>query len=94
MTDYTKKETTPEVWAVLRARHSAEMVCFGSYSAPGGDRLMGNTGKGRMDTDYGFPHASCPLIGISTTWDIDPEHPDRRPNERHKYWLCVPTDHI
>ncbi len=91
MCDHKKIPTTPEVWAVIHARHHQELTVFGSYSAPDGDYL-GNSLEGRMMTDYGFDGADCPLIGIDTRWDIDREKPHRRLNERHEYWLCVPID--
>lgn len=89
--DYKKIPTTPEVWAVIRARHHKEMDVFSSYSAPGGDEF-GNQCEGRMMTEYGLDGADCPLIGADTRWDIDHEQPHKRINERHEYWLCAPQD--
>ena len=88
--DYTKVPTSPEVWAVIRARHK-ELVVFGSYSAPDGDEF-GDPNEGRMMTEYGFQCSRCPLIGVETRWDINRDHPHTRENERHEYWLCAPRE--
>ena len=89
MCGYVRMITTPEVWAVIRARHHDDMKVFSSFSAPDGDS-MGNPDEGRMDTEYGFAGAPHPFIGTSTRWDIDREQPHKRLNERHNYWLCIP----
>lgn len=64
------------------------MRVFGSYSAPDGDQF-GDPSKGKMFTSYGFEHGDYPVIEAQTTWDIDPETPHKRANERHEYWLCL-----
>jgi len=89
--DYKKIPTTPEVWAVIKARHHNDLMVFSSYSAPDGDQF-GNHDEGRMMTEYGFVNADCPLMGADTRWDIDREKPNKRLNERGEYWLCVPID--
>lgn len=89
MSDYKRVPTSAEVWAVIRARHP-EMRVFGSYSAPDGDQF-GDPSKGKMFTSYGFEHGDFPVMEAQTTWDIDPEAPHKRPNERHEYWLCLPV---
>lgn len=89
MPGYVRKTTTPEVWAVIRARHHEDMRVFSSYSAPDGD-TMGDPGQGRMDTEYGFDGAPWPFMGASTRWDIDREQPHKIQNKTHEYWLCVP----
>ena len=91
MSEHKKIATTPEVWAVIRARHHKDLEVFSSYSAPNGDQY-GNADEGRMMTEYGFSGADCPLIGADTRWDIDREIPHKRLNERHEYWLCLPID--
>ena len=40
-----------------------------------------------IETSYGFDGAAAPIISARTEWDIDPESPDRRVNERHQFWL-------
>ena len=87
--EYKKIPTTPEVWAVIKARHHNDLMVFSSYSAPDGDQF-GNPDEGRMMTEYGFINADLPLMGADTRWDIDREKPHKRLNERHEYWLCVP----
>ena len=89
MSDYKRVPTSAEVWAVIRARHP-EMRVFGSYSAPDGDQF-GDPSKGKMFTSYGFEHGDFPVMDVQTTWDIDPNAPHKRPNERHEYWLCLPV---
>ena len=89
MSEYKRIETTPEVWAVIRARHASVMVVFSTYSDPQGEH-NGNT-SGRMETAWGFPGASVPTLYAKTTWDIDPEFSYKRGNEKHEYWLCVAT---
>jgi len=86
--DYKRIPTSPEVWAVIRARHP-ELRVFGSYSAPDGER-SGDPDKGKMFTSYGFEQGDYPVIEAQTTWDIDREAPCNRENERHEYWLCIP----
>jgi hypothetical protein len=88
MDDYIKVPTSPEVWAVIRARHT-ELVVFGSYSAPQGDRY-GNTNTGEMRTSYGFHDCYMPIIEARTTWRINREKPHERIDEKHEYWLCIP----
>ena len=84
---YERIPTSPEVWAVIRARHP-EMLVYGSYSAPNGDP-HGDSSRGEMRTSYGFRGANCPVIEARTTWTISPEAPHERFNEHHEYWLCV-----
>jgi hypothetical protein len=86
--DYRTIETSAEVWAVIRARHP-ELRVFGSYSAPDGDYLSGNTDRGTMFTSYGFLGHDFPVIEARTTWDVDHEQPHVRVNEQHRYWLCI-----
>lgn len=89
MSDYRKMPTSREVWAVIRARHN-DMVVFGSFSDPNGDQFGGGGTQGKMFSSFGFKNADYPLIEAETTWDIDPENPHRRQNEKHQYWLCLP----
>lgn len=88
MSNYQRISTSPEVWAVIRARHHADLRVFESYSAPEGDHF-GDPCKGRMCTAYGFPGGSYPLMMAETTWDIT-EQSHVRQNEQHQYWLCIP----
>jgi len=89
VSDYIKHETTYEVWKIIREAHP-DLVVFGSYSAPDGDRF-GDPNKAVMITSYGFEDDTFPIIEARTEWDIDFENPDsgKRKNETHKYWLCV-----
>jgi len=77
VSDKRKIETSTEVWAVIRAAHP-EMLVFATASS-----------TGDMYTEYGFPGAACPTIAARTTWDYGENY--RRLNERHEYWICVPT---
>ena len=81
--EYVKVTTSPEVWAVIRARHS-ELIVFNSYSAPDGDQF--NKDQAVMMTEYGFNKSGCPLIGAETRWEINRENPHKRVNEIHSYW--------
>lgn len=90
MSDYKRVTTSAEVFAVIRARHHKIMKVFGSYSAPDGD-AFGDLSQGKMFTSYGFDYGDYPVIESQTTWDIDSEHPEKRANERHEYWLCLPV---
>jgi hypothetical protein len=91
MPNYKTVETSPEVWAVIRARHP-ELVPFSTYSAPDGDYLGGNTSKGEMFTSFGFPGSDYPIMEARTTWEINPEERWKRNNEQHRYWLCLPIE--
>ena len=87
MSDYKRVPTSQQVWAAIRARHP-DLRVFGSYSAPCSDN--GDTRKGRMVTSYGLDIGDYPIIEAQTTWDIDNDAPQKRVNERHQYWLCLP----
>lgn len=89
MSDYKRVKTSPEVWAVIRARHP-EMVVFGSYSAPDGDFYV-NQSIGKMFTSFGFRGHDYPVIEVETTWDIVGL---KRENEKHDYWLCLPINDV
>jgi hypothetical protein len=43
MSNYKRRVTSPEVWAVIKARHSKDLVVFETYSS-----------IGHMQTRYGF----------------------------------------
>ena len=79
--------TSPEVWAVIKARHP-ELKVFSSYSAPDGDPY-GNPDECKMMTEYGFDGHDYPIIGAETTWDKNHDVPHIRLNEKHNYWLCI-----
>lgn len=83
MAEYTRLETTPEVWAVLRARHHKDMEVYATYSAPDGDQF-GDPTIARMETVYSI--RGVPFIEAKTTWDAGSL--DRK-NEAHHYWLCI-----
>jgi len=61
MKEYKSAPTSPEVWAVIRARHP-EMVVFGCFSNPNGTEFGGNGSKGEMFTSYGFNGGDYPVI--------------------------------
>ncbi len=90
MPDYKTIPTTPEVWAVIKARHHADLSVFSSFSNPDGTFIGGCGQHGEMFTAYGFKGADYPLMEARTTWDIDRAEPHKRINEEHKYWLCIP----
>ena len=78
MSEWIKIPTSPEVWAVIRARHYDKLKCFASYSD-----------EGDMMTAYGFENTDYPILEARTRWDVDPEKSGNRLNEKHEYWLCV-----
>lgn len=90
MTRYTKITTSAEVWAVLKARHGAQMRVYGSYSAPEGDH-MGDPTQAVMMTEYAFADAQWPLMGARTTWQVG-DYSFPRQTEQSEYWLCVRTE--
>ena len=88
--EYSKVPTSAEVWAVLKARHGAELRVYGSYSAPEGDSF-GDPSIAVMMTEYAFEDAKWPLLGARTTWAVgDASYP--RKTESTQYWLCVRTE--
>ena len=87
MSDYKKIRTSPEVWAVIKARHP-ELVVFSSYSAPDGDEF-GDRSICKMMTEYGFPDCDMPIIGAETTWKKHPTNKYIKDQEKHEYWICV-----
>ena len=78
--------TTYEVWAAIKNAH--ELVPIGSYSAPQGG--FHDPSQGIMETAYGFEAGDFPIMGATTTWDIDRENPPKRLNEKTVYVLYVP----
>jgi hypothetical protein len=80
MSDYNTVETSPEVWAVIRARHP-ELVPFSTASF-----------ECDMFTSYGFPGSDFPVMEARTTWEFSSERPSHRVNEQHRYWLCLPIE--
>lgn len=88
MADYIKIPTSPEVWAVIRARHP-ELKPFSSFSDPDGTFNGGPGERGRMETSYGFPNADFPILEASTTWIIDHAQPSSRIEQKNEYWLCI-----
>lgn len=91
--DYRKVQTSPEVCAVIRAKHR-ELKVFSSFSDPCCDFNGGPGERGRMETAYGFDGSAVPVIEARTTWDIDPECDYKRFNEAHEYWLCYPVEEL
>lgn len=64
---YRKVATSAEVYAVIRARHQAEMVVFGTISEPDGNP-WGDSDDCRMMTEWGIKGCDMPLIGINQRW--------------------------
>lgn len=82
MTDYKKMPTSPEVWAVIHARHT-DLKVFASYTAPDGD-MYGDHNLAVMMTEYCLPGADYPLIGCRTTYPVG-----KRYEAVHEYWICA-----
>jgi hypothetical protein len=65
---------------MIWAKHSADMVPFGTYSYPEGD----GGSEGSMYTEWGFRESDTPIMAVLTTWPL------KNPNERSsKYWLFM-----
>ena len=81
--------TSPEVYAVIRAKHHTELVVFGTYSNPGGDDGMSI--QPQMMTEWGFKDGNYPILKALTTWDkpIGDQKEWERPNEKLQYWICT-----
>lgn len=90
--EYKRIATSPEVWAVIKARHNSQLKVFSSFSDPRGHQFGGVGVEGRMETSYGFEGADCPLMEAKSTWTIDRERPHERVGEIHEYWLCLPQN--
>lgn len=91
MAEYKRIPTSAEVWAVIMAKHRADLHVFSSFSNPDGTFCGGSGQQGRMDTAYGFKGSDYPLMEASTTWDIiRTQGGEKRENEQHQYWLCLP----
>jgi hypothetical protein len=88
--EYATKTTSAEVYAVIHAAHP-DLVPFSSFSDPSGTFNGGPGETGRMDTEWGFSGAPIPLVGVSMTWRIVPEDPNKYDHKR-RYWLCVPLE--
>lgn len=87
--DYPAFVSSPEVWAVIRARHNIDLAVFSSFSDSTGTFNGGPGTDGRMETTYGLDGADIPLIGARTTWTIDPAKPFERVDEKHEYFLFI-----
>jgi hypothetical protein len=90
MTDHKRLATSPEVWAVIRARHGKDLGVYGSFSDPDGTFNGGAGERGTMHTIYSLNNAATPLMEAQTTWTIDPDQPYKRVDEKTEYWLCLP----
>lgn len=86
--DYKRIPTSPEVWAVIKARHP-DLRVYASFSDPDGTFNGGSGETGVMETTYGFAEADYPLMEARTTWRIEPGSFKRHDTE-HQYWLCAP----
>ncbi len=92
MSDYVKVPTSPEVWAVIRARHAADLEVYGTFSNPCGGELGSSPDRGEMMTLYSLRGADVPLIGARSTWAVRTSESGDRVrfgDEHHEYWLCA-----
>jgi hypothetical protein len=85
-TDFKQIPTSAEVWAVIMARHHADLTVYASFSDPDGSYSGGEFC--RMETAYGLKSADFPLMSARTTWRKGEGH--KRVDEKHEYWLCAP----
>ena len=79
-------ETSPEVWAVIFARHKEDLEVTSTFSDPSGTFMGGPGEVGRMETCYHLRGADFPLLGARTTWDIGEKPHDKR---RHQYFIFI-----
>ena len=75
--EFPAMPTSPEVAAVIRARHHDDLAVYSSYSSPK---------RGVMETCYGIKGEDIPLLGFVTTWDVTLDLYERR-NEKHSHFL-------
>ena len=83
---YRKVYTSAEVYAVIRARHAADMTVFGTISEPDGNP-WGDSDDCRMLTEWGIKGHDVPLIGIDQRWSKDAAQSGHR-DDTYTYWLC------
>lgn len=88
---YRRIPTTLEVYRAIKKNHPG-LTPFSSISRPNGDEYGSSLCE--MATEFGFPDADFPIIGISNKWERshNPDKPLQRVNERWRYWLCVGVD--
>ena len=72
------KETTPEVYAVIRAIHHKDLGVFGTYTDPDGRSYEWSSGHPEIMTEWGFRNAENPLIKII----------QKKEHESDKEWQC------
>lgn len=91
MSTHKRVITSPEVWAVIKARHHADLQVFSTFSDPNGE--YGGPEHCQMRTEYGLPGADFPLMGALTMWGLEQmdDGSTKRVNEHTHYWLCVNT---
>lgn len=89
VSDYTRLITSAEVYSAIMARHFDQMKPFTTFGDPGGTFNGGPGAVGRMDTIWGIAGCDYPILEIQTRWDIDPEHPHKRINQTHSYFLLM-----
>ena len=73
--------TSPEVYAVLWARHRKDLELYSTASMPCGERLM--------ETNWSLKGSELPFMGSRTTWDDGPG--DARENVETVQYLFVPA---
>lgn len=87
--EFERIPTSPEVYAVIRARHGSQMTVYATFSDPDGTFNGGPGERGRMETVWGIEGCDFPILEARTTWDIDPDQSHKRINEKHEYWLLI-----
>lgn len=80
-----KQPTSPEVYAVLYARHREDLTVHSSFTAP--DGWEGGF-LGEVMTEWGFRDADVPLMGSRQRW----ERTNREGTLQVEHWLCVPQE--
>lgn len=86
MPDWKRIPTSPEVFAVIWAKHGDALRVFSSYSNPTG--RDGLSDQPQMLTEWGFKDEDFPIVGLRRVWDLgEKEH--ERINERAEHWLCI-----
>ncbi len=60
-------ETSLEVYAVIKAKHSKEMSVHSSFTDIEGDGYHFSSGRPTIETEWGFKSADTPLLRIEQT---------------------------
>lgn len=73
-------ETSPEVYAVIFARHKKDLTPFASFSNPEPSYL---SSQPQMLTEWAFSGATQPILKHVSSWD----HGRREETIEHRYWI-------